>query len=94
MQNLCRFERAGMLFQLRGLVASQQRYSSTENIPAGHHNSDLSSVACNIGLGRRRDICLRHDITVYYNGQPSRLSDIFKACATCNMIWQSSSNRP
>jgi hypothetical protein len=55
-----------------------QRFASTENLPAGHHNSDLSSTACNIGLNRRRDISLRQDITVFLDGHSTRMADIFK----------------
>eukprot|EP00193_Tetraselmis_chui_P021812 CAMPEP_0177795516 /NCGR_PEP_ID=MMETSP0491_2-20121128/26276_1 /TAXON_ID=63592 /ORGANISM="Tetraselmis chuii, Strain PLY429" /LENGTH=254 /DNA_ID=CAMNT_0019318355 /DNA_START=196 /DNA_END=956 /DNA_ORIENTATION=- len=34
------------------------------NLPRGHVGSDLSSVTCNIGLNRRRDLSLRQDLTL------------------------------
>lgn len=85
MQSLCRFERARLLFsQCAASLAPATRLASTQNVPAGHHNSDLSSTACNISLGRRRDISLRQDLTVHVDGKPAKLSDVFKVrhCAS------------
>eukprot|EP01025_Chloroclados_australasicus_P061733 TRINITY_DN8113_c0_g5_i1.p1 TRINITY_DN8113_c0_g5~~TRINITY_DN8113_c0_g5_i1.p1 ORF type:complete len:211 (+),score=14.95 TRINITY_DN8113_c0_g5_i1:344-976(+) len=53
------------------------RLVSTENVPAGHHNSDLSNSVCHIGLNRRRDITLRSDIKVFLNEAPSNLAGVF-----------------
>uniref|UniRef100_A0A061S719 glutaredoxin-dependent peroxiredoxin n=1 Tax=Tetraselmis sp. GSL018 TaxID=582737 RepID=A0A061S719_9CHLO len=36
----------------------------TYNVPLGHLNSDLSSTSCHIGLGRRRDLSLRGDVSL------------------------------
>eukprot|EP00892_Ulva_mutabilis_P005338 jgi/Ulvmu1/3176/UM015_0217.1 len=52
--------------------------TSTQNVPAGHHTSDLSSTACNISLNRRRDITLRQDIRVQYDGKTVALPELFK----------------
>jgi hypothetical protein len=52
--------------------------ASTQNVPAGHHNSDLSSAVCNIGLNRRRDITLRQDIEVVVHSKTRSLADVFK----------------
>lgn len=51
---------------------------STANVPAGHHNSDLSSVTCNIGLGRRRDLTLRQDLKLHEDGRSKSLAEVFK----------------
>ena len=56
------------------------------NVPTGHHNSDLSSAACNIGLSRRRDITLRQDLKPYVDGKPALLADVFKVRA-CE-VWE------
>ncbi|KAI8464571.1 MAG: Redoxin-domain-containing protein [Monoraphidium minutum] len=40
---------------------------STHNVPLGHQDSDLSSVACHIGLGRRRDLTMREDLGLWKN---------------------------
>lgn len=63
-----------------------QRLASTVNVPAGHHNSDLSSAACNIGLSRRRDITLRQDLKPYVDGKPAILADVFKV-RSCE-VWE------
>lgn len=52
--------------------------TSTHDVPAGHHGSDLTSSACNISLNRRRDITLRQDIRVQCNGTSVALSGLFK----------------
>ena len=54
------------------------RCTSTQNVPAGHHTSDLSSAACNISLSRRRDITLRQDLKPFVDGKPSTLGELFK----------------
>ena len=51
---------------------------STYNVPQGHHDSDLSSTACHIGLGRRRDLTLRQDLCLWDQGSKLSLADVFK----------------
>ena len=52
---------------------------STTNVPLGHHDSDLSAVACHIGLGRRRDLTMREDLALWKNGATRiKLADVFK----------------
>jgi hypothetical protein len=52
---------------------------STANVPLGHHDSDLSSVACHIGLGRRRDLTMREDLGLWKNGGTRiKLADVFR----------------
>jgi hypothetical protein len=49
------------------------------NVPPGHLESDLSPVACNIGLGRRRDLTLRQDLCLYQqDGQKTSLTDVLR----------------
>ena len=55
---------------------------STANVPLGHHDSDLSSVACHIGLGRRRDLTMREDLALWKNGATRiSLADVFRVRA-------------
>jgi len=55
---------------------------SALNVPAGHHASDLSPQVCHIGLGRRRDLCLRGDLRLWQTSDcslpPLTVSDVFK----------------
>lgn len=52
---------------------------STANVPLGHHDSDLSSVACHIGLGRRRDLTMREDLGLWKSGDARvSLGDVFR----------------
>jgi len=55
---------------------------STYNVPEGHHDSDLSSTACHIGLGRRRDLTLRQDLCLWDQGSKLSLADVFKGSKT------------
>lgn len=48
------------------------------NVPEGHQSSDLSDVACNIGLSRRKDLTLRQDIRLTVDGQPAPLAALLK----------------
>lgn len=50
---------------------------STYAVPEGHHNSDLSSTACHIGLGRRRDLTMRQDLRLYSGDQALTLAEVF-----------------
>jgi hypothetical protein len=55
---------------------------STANVPLGHHDSDLSSVACHIGLGRRRDLTMREDLGLWKSGDARvSLGDVFRVGA-------------
>jgi hypothetical protein len=51
---------------------------STYNVPEGHWNSDLTDVACNIGLNRRRDLTLRQDLALFKQQSKYSLADVFK----------------
>lgn len=55
---------------------------SAQNVPAGHHSSDLSPQVCHIGLGRRRDLCLRQDLKLWQTADcskpPLSVSEVFK----------------
>ena len=52
---------------------------STQSVPLGHHDSDLTSVACHIGLGRRRDLTMREDLGLWKNGSTRiKLADVFR----------------
>lgn len=77
-----RLRKASRLFWIADakccLGITRHSTTSTQNVPAGHHSSDLSSSACNIGLNRRRDITLRQDIRVHCDGKPVALSELFK----------------
>lgn len=49
------------------------------DVPPGHLSSDLSPTACNIGLGRRRDLTLRQDLCLYQqNGAKTSLVDVLR----------------
>lgn len=50
---------------------------STYNVPEGHHASDLSSTACHIGLGRRRDLTMRQDLKLWKGDADMTMGDIF-----------------
>ena len=55
-----------------------ERASTVGSLPAGHENSDLRDVMCNIRLSRMRDITLRRDVSLYEEGKPVTLASIFK----------------
>jgi hypothetical protein len=50
------------------------------DVPEGHSTSDLSQVACNIGLNRRRDLTLgaAAEIALTVDGKQRKLPDILK----------------
>lgn len=48
------------------------------SVPAGHQNSDLGSIACNISLNRRRDLTLREDLKVVSDGKPATLASVMR----------------
>ena len=58
-------------------LASPSR-SEKSDVPAGHQNSDLRSVACHIGLNRRRDLSLREDLCLFQPGGKATVGEIFK----------------
>lgn len=47
-------------------------------MPPGHTNSDLNPTTCHIGLGRRRDLTLRQDLSLFVDGSKRSLADLFK----------------
>jgi peroxiredoxin len=73
---------------LRGLTRRLSAMSTAQpasaskfyDVPEGHSNSDLSQIACNIGLNRRRELTLgaAGQTTVYVGGVPQRLADLLK----------------
>jgi peroxiredoxin len=54
-----------------------QNYDSY-SVPAGHQNSDLGSIACNISLNRRRDLTLREDLKVFADGKETTLAALMR----------------
>jgi len=49
------------------------------HLPRGHISSDLSSVTCNIGLNRRRDLSLRQDLSLStIDGQQKNITEWLK----------------
>ena len=56
-----------------------QNYDSY-SVPAGHQNSDLGSIACNISLNRRRDLTLREDLKVFADGKETTLAALMRVC--------------
>ena len=67
----------------RGFASSPQtdreaHPQATYHVPAGHANSDLSDVACNLSLSRRRDLTLRQDLRVVEGGKSVTISDVLK----------------
>lgn len=63
-------------------------------VPEGHANSDLSPVACHIGLGRRRDLSLRQDLRLWQNDKCLTLSDVLKVWAAAGVGWPADGCRP
>ncbi|WIA36977.1 hypothetical protein OEZ86_008214 [Tetradesmus obliquus] len=55
---------------------------STFAVPEGHHNSDLSSTACHIGLGRRRDLTMRQDLRLFSGDKALTLAEVFHSFKT------------
>ena len=64
----------------RSLTCSAVALGRSEkcDIPEGHRNSDLRSVACHIGLNRRRDLSLREDLCLFQPGGKATVGEIFK----------------
>eukprot|EP01026_Neomeris_dumetosa_P070712 TRINITY_DN707_c0_g1_i4.p3 TRINITY_DN707_c0_g1~~TRINITY_DN707_c0_g1_i4.p3 ORF type:complete len:214 (-),score=20.63 TRINITY_DN707_c0_g1_i4:163-804(-) len=52
--------------------------AETYNVPEGHKESDLSRLACNIGLMINRDLTLRQDLRLHQTNKEVPLTDIFK----------------
>jgi hypothetical protein len=65
------------LLQCQFSAAAASTAKSTYNVPEGHHNSDLSSTACHIGLGRRRDLTMRQDLRLWDGEMPLTLAQVF-----------------
>jgi hypothetical protein len=71
------------LLQADFSAAAASTAKSTYNVPEGHHNSDLSSTACHIGLGRRRDLTMRQDLKLWDGDKPLTLGQVFHVSAVC-----------
>lgn len=70
---------------IRGMSSAQASTSKKfYDVPEGHSDSDLSQVACNIGLNRRRDLSLgaAGNIKLNIDGKPQNLADLFKVSNT------------
>lgn len=74
------------LLQADFSAAAASTAKSTYNVPEGHHNSDLSNTACNIGLGRRRDLTMRQDLRLWDGDKPLTLAQVFHVSAVC-AVW-------
>eukprot|EP00798_Chlamydomonas_sp_ICE-L_P016614 gene16614-22857_t len=61
-----------------GFAASFSTRTQPSDIPEGHMDSDLRDVACNIGLGRRRDLTMRQDLCLWKNDTKLSLADVMK----------------
>lgn len=61
--------------------AQQTHNYDPYSVPAGHQNSDLGSIACNISLNRRRDLTLREDLKVVADGKQATLAAVMRVCA-------------
>jgi len=63
-----------------GHAAAAMQQPEAYHVPLGHTSSDLSSTACHIGLGRRRDLTLRADLTLATTaGEQKSLGEWFRA---------------
>lgn len=51
---------------------------ATYDVPAGHASSDLSDIACNLSLSRRRDLTLRQDLYLTQDGKTVSIADLLK----------------
>lgn len=51
---------------------------ATYDVPAGHASSDLSDVACNLSLSRRRDLTLRQDLYLTQDGKTVSVADLLR----------------
>jgi len=67
--------------------AAASTAKSTYNVPEGHHNSDLSSTACHIGLGRRRDLTMRQDLRLWDGDKPLTLAEVFQVRLQGGAVW-------
>lgn len=76
--------RYSQLLLSRDLSAAASTAKSTYAVPEGHHSSDLSSTACHIGLGRRRDLTMRQDLRLYSGDQALTLAEVFHVSYACN----------
>ncbi|KAL4426668.1 hypothetical protein ABPG77_004724 [Micractinium sp. CCAP 211/92] len=70
------------LLQAAAYSAQPQEAGAQANpfwaVPEGHQQSDLSDVACNIGLSRRKDLTLREDVRLAVGGQSKTLAELLK----------------
>lgn len=62
-------------------LGTHSRCEQKQDVPEGHKNSDLRSVACHIGLNRRRDLSLREDLCLFQPGGKATVKDIFQVFA-------------
>lgn len=74
---LCRCQSAATAPRAFAAVA-EAKPQATYEVPAGHASSDLSAIACNISLNRRRDLTLRQDLTVFLDGEQRTLADVMR----------------
>lgn len=69
---------AARAFATTSQTGQESEPQATYHVPAGHANSDLSDVACNLSLSRRRDLTLRQDLRVVEDGKSATIADILK----------------
>eukprot|EP01025_Chloroclados_australasicus_P047715 TRINITY_DN537_c0_g1_i2.p2 TRINITY_DN537_c0_g1~~TRINITY_DN537_c0_g1_i2.p2 ORF type:complete len:210 (+),score=27.90 TRINITY_DN537_c0_g1_i2:127-756(+) len=73
--------RYGRSYACRSLFQQSLSYAVSPefyNVPEGHKTSDLSQLACNIGLMIRRDLTMREDIKLSKGSSQVQLKDILK----------------
>jgi hypothetical protein len=79
---------SGSLRALFSAQAAPADKGTFYDVPEGHQSSDLSDVACNIGLSRRKDLTLRQDIRLTVDGQPAPLAALLKVIhAPLDVLW-------
>lgn len=92
--SLMQQQQPSSLLQAAAYSAQPQEAGAQANpfwaVPEGHQQSDLSDVACNIGLSRRKDLTLREDVRLAVGGQSKTLAELLKVWAR---IWTRSANQ-
>jgi hypothetical protein len=73
----------------RGLVAQAAPIPTRDVgvVPPGHLSSDLRPHVSHIGLGRRRDLTLRQDLSLFVDGEKRSLSEVFKVARNSCLLW-------
>lgn len=69
---------AGGAHSFAASSATAAQPQATYDVPAGHASSDLSDVACNLSLSRRRDLTLRQDLYLTQDGKTVSVADLLR----------------